>query len=676
LYLPLITGGRVVIASRESTHDPMRLMQQMHSCGCTVMQATPVTWRALIQAGWKGSAGLKALCGGEALPRDLAEDLLSRCAELWNMYGPTETTVWSTVHKVTSGAGPVVIGKPIANTRIYVLDARRSPAPIGVTGELYIAGAGMARGYLDREELTRERFVANPFVPETRMYRTGDLARWLSDGTVECLGRVDNQVKLRGFRIELGEIEARLAEYPGINEAVVIPREDTPGDKQLVAYYTAEEKQNAIAGQFRQHLSGVVPDYMLPAAYVRLDRLPLTPNGKLDRKALPAPETGALPTRTYEPPQGDLEKALAEIWAEVLKVDRVGRHDNFFDLGGHSLLALQLVLRMQKIIPGEAVPLRALLDAPTVERLAVWLNNDRSRQPQILVQIKNGNSSRPAVFCVPGPDATVLGLRSLGIALRKDIPFYCVQHKGLDGSEPFETVQEAARYYLEEIRRVQPHGPYYLGGFCYGGVVAFEMACLLEQQNDRVGSLFLIDSMNPAHRRSQPRIEVLTRFIEFTFRRLPLHLSRMRSLNFAESLRYMWGLVKAMRVHSGHLLEKMTGRNKLRVATGKSEQQLHTTSRFEEALELMRQAAQRARHKFVPTSFGGDAVIFRAEWDHDPYDDQYHGWHPWIRGSIQTVEINATHDYLLSNPAVRLVADKISATFAREFEPETDVTVH
>jgi len=350
LYLPLITGGRVVVASREDAHDPMRLMQQMRACGCTVMQATPATWRALIEAGWKGSPGLKVLCGGEALPRDLANDLLARCAELWNMYGPTETTVWSAVHKVEPGSGPIMIGKPIANTQLYILDGQRNPVPVGVSGELYIAGDGVARGYLQREELTRERFVSNPFLAGTRMYRTGDLARWLADGTVECLGRVDHQVKVRGFRIELGEIESRLAEYPGVGEAVVIAREDTPGDKRLVAYYTASAsgEETPSAEKLRLHLSASLPDYMIPAAYVALERLPLTPNGKLDRKALPAPDLTALSTRDYKPPQGETETKLAEVWAEALKVDRVGRHDNFFELGGHSLLLVTVMERMRR----------------------------------------------------------------------------------------------------------------------------------------------------------------------------------------------------------------------------------------------------------------------------------------------------------------------------------------
>ena len=277
---------------------------------------------------------------------------------LLNGYGPTETTTFATTYEITSvaeGAPNIPIGRPIANTRVYILDGRGQPVPIGVAGELYIGGAGVARGYLKRPELTAERFLADPFAgePEARMYRTGDLGRWLEDGNIEFLGRNDFQVKIRGFRIELGEIEARLVEHPAVREAVVLVRENTPGDKQLVAYYTDAEVQ--VAGQepvdaelLRSYLATTLPDYMVPAAYVRLESLPLTPNGKLDRKALPAPDTDAYSSRGYEPPQGEVETKLAAIWADVLKLDRMGRHDNFFALGGHSLLAVTLIERMRR----------------------------------------------------------------------------------------------------------------------------------------------------------------------------------------------------------------------------------------------------------------------------------------------------------------------------------------
>jgi len=292
-----------------------------------------------------------------------------------NHYGPTETTVGVCTYLLSLSDLPntIPIGRPIANTRIYILDCYGEPVPVGVAGELYIGGAGVARGYLNRPELTAEKFVKDPFAAEAgaRMYKTGDLGRWLPDGNIEYLGRNDDQVKIRGFRIELGEIEARLAEHAGVREAVVVAREDEPGEKRLVAYYTSSDTTEPSIGaeELRGHLLARLPEYMVPAAYVRLERMPLTANGKLNRKGLPAPEGDAYAVREYEEPRGETEKKLAEIWAEVLKVERVGRQDNFFELGGHSLLAVSLIERMRR--QGLQVDVRTLFMTPTLAGLAV-----------------------------------------------------------------------------------------------------------------------------------------------------------------------------------------------------------------------------------------------------------------------------------------------------------------
>jgi amino acid adenylation domain-containing protein len=288
-----------------------------------------------------------------------------------NGYGPAETTVFSTTYpEIVNRSRNTPIGRPLANTRIYILDACGEPVPVGVTGELYIGGAGVARGYLNRPELTAARFLKDPFTddPNARMYRTGDLGRWLADGNIEFLGRNDFQVKIRGFRIELGEIEARLSEHEGVQEAVVLAREDTPGDKRLVAYYTAREQNSVGTEALRAHLAAKLPEYMVPPAYVRLESLPLTPNGKLDRKALPAPEGDAYVLRQYEAPQGAIEELLAGIWAELFNRERVGRHDNFFELGGHSLMAVTLVERLARA--GLKADVRALFGTPTLAELA------------------------------------------------------------------------------------------------------------------------------------------------------------------------------------------------------------------------------------------------------------------------------------------------------------------
>ena len=298
-----------MIATHDDAVDPERLMERMRDSACTVMQATPALWRALVAAGWSGSANLKILCGGEALPPDLAQALLPRCAELWNMYGPTETTIWSTIERIATVASGVGIGQPIANTQVYVLDAHRQLVPPGLVGELYIGGDGVARGYRRRPELTSERFVPSPFVPDARLYRTGDLARWLPDRRLVCLGRTDQQVKVRGFRIEPAEIEAAIARHPAVREVAVTARVYAPEDTRLVAYVVAPEAPADLEGAVRTLLRATLPEYMVPAAFVTLDTMPRTANGKLDRKALPAPDTAAYAARGYEPPAGEIEAA-------------------------------------------------------------------------------------------------------------------------------------------------------------------------------------------------------------------------------------------------------------------------------------------------------------------------------------------------------------------------------
>ncbi|MCL7931125.1 non-ribosomal peptide synthetase [Halomonas llamarensis] len=342
LYLPLISGARVVLASRETTQDGRALGECLDKEKATVFQATPSGWRLLRSSGWPWmtaplTEGFKGLCGGEALPPDLAEDLQTQGIELWNMYGPTETTIWSATHPVKDDQ--VFLGSAIAATRLVVLDSALNLIPPGVAGELYLGGIGLARGYLGRADLTTERFVADPFTAGERLYRTGDLVRWREDGQLEYLGRIDHQIKVRGFRIELGEIEAQLLALSEIREAVVAAQE-SPSGSRLVAYVTPQADVELDTTSLRETLRQNLPDYMVPGVVVTLEALPLTPNGKVDRKALPEPELAS--GSPYEPPQGEVEEALAAIWSEILGVESVGRHDSFFELGGHSLAVLQV----------------------------------------------------------------------------------------------------------------------------------------------------------------------------------------------------------------------------------------------------------------------------------------------------------------------------------------------
>jgi amino acid adenylation domain-containing protein/non-ribosomal peptide synthase protein (TIGR01720 family) len=377
IFLPLTTGGTVELASREEAADGALLAARLRNSGAAVLQATPATWRMLVDAGWTGDPTLRALCGGEAMPRDLAASLAGRTGELWNLYGPTETTVWSAAARVRPGetgpeSGPISIGRPIAETQIHLLDRHLRTIPLGAPGELWIGGAGLARGYLGRPDLTAERFLPNPFAaePGERLYRTGDLARHLPGGRMEVLGRIDHQVKIRGFRIEPGEVEAALADLPGIREAVVAARQGPAGDLRLVAYVVVEDVLETALSL--QALRERLPDFMVPAALVRLPALPLTPNGKVDRKALPEPEwpSGEEGRQAPRTPRTPIEEVLAGIWAEVLGLERVGAADHFFDLGGHSLLATRVMARLRGAL-GVEMPLRELFAAPRLADFAL-----------------------------------------------------------------------------------------------------------------------------------------------------------------------------------------------------------------------------------------------------------------------------------------------------------------
>lgn len=351
LYLPLVAGARIELIARSDAANGAALAERLDQSRATIMQATPATWRMLVEVGWRPPRGFRALCGGEALPRDLADALLDRVDELWNLYGPTETTIWSTAGRVTGGKGPISIGTPIANTRVYIVDKAGHPLPVGIPGEIWIGGTGVGAGYHGRRDLTSERFVADAFGvnPADKLYRTGDSGRWWPDGRLEHLGRLDDQVKVRGFRIELGEIEAVLSSHPEVAQATVVAREMGPGDVRLIAYVKYTAGEGLTASEVRRYLRRELPEYMIPSVVVALDTVPLTPNGKVDRAALPDP-FGNLPraAAVHVAPAAGAEQTLAEIWREVLSVDTISAEDNFFELGGHSLLSLRVVSAVEK----------------------------------------------------------------------------------------------------------------------------------------------------------------------------------------------------------------------------------------------------------------------------------------------------------------------------------------
>jgi amino acid adenylation domain-containing protein len=626
LFLPLVTGGRVILASRETATDPSHLMELIRRSGCTVMQATPATWRGLIDAGWTGNENMKILCGGEALSRDLADKLLTRCASLWNMYGPTETTIWSSVHEVTRGSGPVPIGRPIANTQIYILDARGDPVPAGVSGELYIGGAGVARGYRNRPELTAERFVQSGLAPRQRLYRTGDLARYQADGVIECLGRTDNQVKIRGFRVEVEEIEAALQRHATIAAVAVKAWQDSSGERSLTAYVVGRTGPAPGAAELREFLRQSLPDYMVPSRYVSLPALPLTPNRKIDRNALPEAKS-FMPQVAFIKPRGEDERKLAEIWREVLGVRAVSSHDNFFDLGGHSLLVAKLLHRIETEF-GRRLPMNVVFQAPRLDAMAALLSKPPSVKASPGIIEIQPKGSRPPLFWLN--DAFML--RPLAEAIGFEQPFLGV---ALDPAEErmlnhFSRLAGIAANLVHAIQATQPRGPYYIGGWCTSGILAFEVASQLMKAGHEVGLVVLLHAANPVH-----------------FRRigsLALELSRLK-FHWTEMLRRRgsdrWSYLAQ---HARNFLRRLSIGRRLPEAVSQ-------LSAFNGILD---QAALR----YEPRSYAGDVVLFQPS--RRPHVLDYRaGWADVVTGEFDAHDIPGTHYTMLEQPEVMVLGAKI-----------------
>ncbi|MER7468583.1 amino acid adenylation domain-containing protein [Streptomyces sp. NPDC097981] len=503
-YLPLLGGATLLLAAQEQVLDPWALRELIRSAGATMVHATPSLWRGLVAdaddpVDW---TRVRALIGAEALPADLARTLLERTPTLTNLYGPTETTTWSTAKVLRPDAVDVSsIGGPIGNTQVYVLDEGLVPVAPGVAGELYIAGKGIARGYLGRPGLTAGRFVACPFGADgERMYRTGDVVRWTADGDLQYVGRSDDQVKVRGFRVELGEIEAVLSTHTEVGQAVVVVREDTPGDKRLVAYVvpssaTGQDDEGELGRSVRALAQDRMPGYMVPSAVMVIDRLPLMPNGKLDRKALPAPGITAA-DGTANRAVTSFEGSLCEAFAEVLGVETVGVDEDFFALGGHSLMAVRLVEQLRE--RGVSVAVRDVFAAPTVSELMKRMSLSSVRDAlDGLLPIRTGGS-KPPFFGIHPAGGLSWCYMPLAQCVPDDIPLYGLQDRGLDGTtEPARSVREMAAEYVELIRGVQPSGPYHLLGWSFGAVAAHEIAVQLRAAGEEVAALVLMDQ-NPA----------------------------------------------------------------------------------------------------------------------------------------------------------------------------------
>ena len=589
LFLPLVRGARVLIADREVAVDGRALGRLLETSGATVMQATPATWRMLFERGWAGRKGMKILCGGEQMPADLAKQLIPCCSSLWNMYGPTETTIWSTLYEVSSAENPTPIGRPIANTRVYLLDGNLKPDPIGVPGELFIAGHGVARGYLNRPELTAERFTS-----------------------------------------ELGEIEAVLSECPGVRQAAVMVREDTLGDKRLVAYLIPTQRE-LHTEDIKRSLREKLPEYMMPSHFVSLEKFPMTTNGKLDRKALPAPplERGV---QTMVPPRNELEAKLAALFASVLKVPSVGVTDNFFDLGGHSLLAGRLLAQVHEQL-GKQAPLSALFRGATVEALAKFLADDghASTEP-IALNIQAGDGSRLPFFAIVPPGEESIGYAMLARHMGPEQTVYKIQGHApvLDGSRPptQEELQTLTTEYVAAIRSVRPHGPYCLGGLCDGTHISEQIVLSLESEGEEVALFAIFDTWVMQH----------------------------------SQIRWLWRI--------DYYRQRLQNINKMSLA-----ERLASYRRVAEKKVLVASGRQPARtdwqerywpKNFTPPRFRAPVVLFKRPKQQFYYiNDPEMGWGRRSESGVEIHEIDFHHKEILREPHVRQFGVELSECISR-----------
>jgi amino acid adenylation domain-containing protein len=652
IFLPISVGATLVLISREDAMDGHQLATAIDRWNITMMQATPATWRLLLETDWSGDTTgkpkLKILTGAEPISLELVTKLRAKGASVWNLYGPTEATVWSTVYQVRGDESRVPIGKPIANTDVYILDSHLQPVPIGITGELYIGGAGLAKGYWQKPELTAEKFIPHPFNadPTARIYQTGDLARYLPNGDIECLGRIDFQVKLRGFRIELGEIETLLCQYPGIGQAVAIVREDRTADRRLVAYLildpaTATKPDPvSIASQLREFLAHKLPSYMVPAAFVWLERFPLTPNGKINRTGLPAPVYTRQIASTFVASQDELEQELTKMWTQVLGIDRIGITDNFFELGGHSLLAVRLITDIERRWH-QKLPLATFLAAPTIVQFAKVIRQQKgSTSWSSLVPIQSRGSKSP-LFCIHPVGGNILEYYPLSHYLGSEQPMYGLQSRGLDGVQaPLTEIEAMAADYIQEIQTIQPHGPYLLVGYSFGGLVAFEIACQLASQGKKVDLVALLDNESPNLTTVRPSL----------FQALAIHFRNLHQLKFQEKISYIRDRI-VFRV----LYKNKENREKEFLLDNWAEP---LPPEYLQVLESNFQAGKNYLGKFYP----GKITLFRSSIQ--PVVQALHpdlGWGDLVGGGVEVRDLAGHHSNLLKEPNIQVLAQELKS---------------
>ncbi|MGK7902426.1 MAG: amino acid adenylation domain-containing protein, partial [Hormoscilla sp.] len=663
IFTPLCIGATLYIPSGEDIETPGQLAHWMKRQLLSVTHLTPAMGQLLSESESVILPELRyGFFGGDRLtPQDVARiSKLAPEVTCVNFYGATETPQAmgyficpKSSDQSLVGGPSIPIGRGIADVQLLVLNSQQQLAGIGEVGEVYVRTPYLAKGYIGAEEMTQERFIVNPLTKMAgdMLYRTGDLARYLPDGNIVFQGRADNQVKIRGFRIETGEIEAILAQHPAVAEAVAIAREDRPGNKRLVAYVVLhqEQKEAVTVDELRQLVKQKLPSYMVPSAFVLLETLPLTANGKVDKRALPAPERNLTSeAETFVAPEDELERQLVEIWQSVLGVDPIGVKDDFFELGGHSLLAVTLFSEIEKVTK-QKLPLATLFQAPTIAELGKIIRTDGWSAPWSPLVAMQPNGSKPPFFCVHAVGGNVLSYRELAMNLGQDQPVYGLQAEGLDGQKQnLDRIQDIAANYTKAMRHLQPEGPYYLGGYSFGGMVAFEIAQQLYAQGQEVALLVLFDTREPSLRP--------------TFKSwLSFHVKNLIELEPQEKLNYIkvktglgiegnWDLIEALR----QMYLRNTRRKPRRLYNPPEE----LIRPYEQIIESNRKAYS----SYVPQPLPGRVTLIRAKMGSaSVHADPEGGWGKVALKGVEVHEVPGDHISIFQQPKVQVLASTLKA---------------
>jgi amino acid adenylation domain-containing protein len=647
LFSPLLVGRRVLLLPEQEEIEALK------AAVCSGVEFNPIkiTPAHLEILGHLLVDRVEINCrtfviGGEALSAKIATFWQEHApaTKLINEYGPTETVVGCCTYEVddrNSTRWDIPIGRPIANTQLYILDRQLQPVPIGIAGELYIGGDGLARGYLNQPQLTESRFIANPFDParSPRLYKTGDLARYLSDGNIDFLGRIDRQVKIRGFRIELGEIEAALCEHPQLRQTTVVVQENS-GSKRLIAYYVPNDKaldSPPTVGELSDFISSKVPNYMVPSMFVMLPGLPMTANGKIDRRALPEPDYLRLqPEMTFIAPRNELEIQLTKIWRKVLGIPSIGIRDNFFELGGHSLIAVRLFAEIEQTW-GRNLPLATLFQAQTIEKMADLLLEQAWVAPWSSLVPIQPNGSKPPLFCIHPIGGNILEYYPFANYLDRQQPVYGLQSLGLDGRQPpLKLVEDMASHYIKEMLTVQPQGPYFILGYSFGGLVAFEIAQQLSAQSKEIGLLAILDLKSPNLPKVRPSFA----------KSVKIHWENLGQLPAKEKIKYIRDRID-YRLNSNFDYKEFLIESLAEVDTP-----------ILKSIDII-DANLQSIQDYTIRPYSGDLSLFRCQvqtLDYALSPDL--GWGELVDGNLEIYHIDSIHYGMLREPSVRVVAEK------------------